>query len=369
MKKTINSKERTGLEVSEQAGVETLLTNTPAWITAKSDVSTIILSTRIRLARNLRACLFPSKADDIQLQRVIETTEQACSQIKMLRKALFIRMEDMDDVDEKLLVERRLVSPIFASASHPRMIVVDKKEFVSIMVNEEDHLRLQSIQAGLAFQAAWQLVSLLDDELSEKLEYAFCSNFGYLTSCPTNTGTGMRASIQIHLPALSFTNEINRIVKELAPSEIAVRGYYGEGSEIMGNIYQISNQLTLGRTENAIINHLEKVSQKFIHAELKARDRLLKKERHLLEDKIYRALGILQNARVMSSQELLHYLSMVRLGMDFEWINGIEAETFNELMLITQPAHMQKMHHKKYDAEQRDRLRAEIIRRKFIQSC
>lgn len=366
MKKTTNNKGPTELEVSEQAGIGTLLTNTPAWITTKSDVSSIILSTRIRLARNLKSCLFPSKANDRQLEKVIATTEQACSKIKMFKKAIFIRMEDLDEVDEKVLVERRLVSPIFASSNHPRMVVIDKKEFVSIMVNEEDHLRLQSLQPGLAFQDAWHLVSLLDDELSEELEFAFSSNFGFLTSCPTNTGTGMRASIQIHLPALSFTNEINNIVKEHAPSEIAVRGYYGEGSEMMGNIYQISNQLTLGRTENAIINHLEKVAQKFIQAELKARDRLFKKERHLLEDKIYRAVGVLQNARVMSSQEFLNHLSMVRLGMDFEWINSIDIETINKLMLITQPAHMQKMHHKKYDAGQRDILRAEIIRKKFL---
>ncbi|MFQ5630196.1 MAG: protein arginine kinase [bacterium] len=368
MKKTIKDiTEQATKFASTQAGIESLLSKTPAWVFANREDNQIILSTRIRLARNLKSVPFPSTAKNEQLEQVIETTEQASAFIKMLQGAYLIKLQELDDISEKLLVERRLVSPVFASANHARMVIIDKNEFVSIMVNEEDHLRIQSIQPGLALQEAWRLISLLDDELSERLDYAFSPHFGYLTSCPTNTGTGMRASIQVHIPALSLTHEVEMLIKELAPSEIAVRGYYGEGSEVMGNIYQISNQLTLGRTEAAIVDRLEVVAQKFLEAEQKAREQIHKKERTLIEDKIFRALGILQNARIISSHEFLNHLSMVRLGLDLQLLNGLDLTGLNELMLTTQPAHMQKMHHQRYEAVQRDTLRAEIIRKKIME--
>lgn len=370
MKKPIpDLTERAARHARAVASIDAMLSSSPGWLSADTqNDNRIILSTRIRLARNLKSVLFPSTATNEQLEQVIELTEDACAGIKMLNDAYFIPMHELDDISEKVLVERRLISPVFASSAHPRMVIVDPREHVSIMVNEEDHLRLQSIQPGLALQEAWRLISLLDDELSEKLEYAFSPQFGYLTACPTNTGTGMRTSIQAHLPALSILQEVEQLVKKLAPSEIAVRGSYGEGSEVQGNIYQISNQLTLGRTETAIIDRLEVVAQKFIEAEQHARDRLFKHERVLLEDKIYRAVGILQNARVMSSQEFLDHLSMVRLGVDLEMLSGFQVEMLNQLMLITQPAHMQKMHKKRYKAGQRDVQRAEIIRRAFSRS-
>ncbi|MDQ7052418.1 MAG: hypothetical protein Q9P14_05830 [candidate division KSB1 bacterium] len=205
----------------------------------------------------------------------------------------------------------------------------------------------------------------MDDELSEYLSYAFSEQFGYLTACPTNTGTGMRASILIHLPALSILDEVERIIRELAPSEIAVRGFYGEGTEVIGNIFQISNQLTLGRTETAIIDRLEIVANKFIEMEQEARERLLNQQRVDLEDRIFRALGILSHARIMSSLELMNHLSMVRLGVDLGFIDGLTPVLLNELMIFTQPAHMQKLDQSLEDSHQRDVARAEMIRKKI----
>lgn len=366
MKKEIkNLSEQVAAFAQSQAYIDGLLRKAPCWLTADSEHGEVILSTRIRLARNFRAFPFPAMAKRQELEKVLELTRTACGKIKLLEEARYLDMKDLDEIGEKILVERRLISPAFANAPHPRLVAIGASEFASIMVNEEDHLRIQAIQPGLALQEAWRLISRLDDELSEQVDYAFSPQFGYLTSCPTNVGTGMRASIQIHLPALALQQQVEKVIKNLAPSEIAVRGFYGEGSEIMGNIYQISNQLTLGRTETAIVNRLEVVAHQFVEREQEARGNLFEQARLLLEDKVFRALAILQSARQISSQEFLKRLSYVRLGVDLGLIKGLELNAMSELMLLTQPAHMQKLHGTFADAESRDVLRAEIIRQKF----
>jgi len=347
--------------------VNGLLQHTPRWTTESTEFDDIILSTRIRLARNIKSYPFPPNASNEELRLVASNLEKAGAKIHQIEEAGFLGFDQLSKTDAHVLVERRLISPGHAEAKHPRFAVIDKAEYISIMVNEEDHLRLQSIQPGLALQEAWRVISRLDDEISENIDYAFSTCYGYLTSCPTNTGTGMRASIQVHLPALTILEKVDRIIKELAPNEIAVRGFYGEGSEIMGNIYQISNQLTLGRTEKAIVSRLEVVAHKFIEFERKAREELYESEYVLLEDKVFRSFAILQNARIMNSQEFLTHLSMVRLGVDMELITNIDGAMLNELAIVTQPAHMEKMHSGLTNAEQRDVFRAQIIRSRFSQ--
>lgn len=363
MKKSSESSTSTASD--PQQFIASLIRRLPGWASASSADSNIVLSTRIRLARNLRAQSFPTTARDSQLKKINRMIEQACTEIELTRPCAYIPMETLDPVSARVLVERRLVSPAFSTAQHPRLAIVDGDEQICIMVNEEDHLRLQSMRPGLSFAKAWELVSELDDELSDRLDYAFSAQFGYLTSCPTNTGTGMRASILVHLPALSLLEEIDVLLRDLASSEIIVRGFYGEGTEVMGNIYQISNQLTLGRSEDAIIKRLEEVAQQFFEAEMQARRQLLEKRDTFLEDKVFRAFGTLQHARVISSQEFLDHLSLVRLGIDVELIDVLQVATIGELMLQTQPAHMQKRFPNAAVSADRDILRARIIRDYF----
>lgn len=348
-----------------QACINKLLTRIPAWLAVDDSGADIILSTRIRLARNLSAFAFPSKAGASTLQQVIDAAVAACPKLGMLKNAFVLNMTELDEIAEKMLVERRLVSPAFVEASHPRVAIIDPDEFFSIMINEEDHLRIQSLQPGLALQEAWRQISVLDDELSDQLEFAYSSHFGYLTACPTNTGTGMRASLLVHVPGLSIDQDTHKLMKKLATKEITVRGFYGEGSDAMGNIFQISNQLTLGRTESSILKKLEEMAQKIVEAEQEARERLLFKQRTLTEDKVFRALGLLQHARVMSSAELLNHLSMVKLGVELRVLPAAKASFINELILMTQPAHMQTLQGHKADSAHRDAMRARIVRERF----
>ncbi len=345
--------------------VDTVIHQTPFWASHAGDQDDIILSTRIRLARNLAGIPFPTIARREELDTVVERIGNACKSIRMLQPALTVDIRQCKTLISKALVERRLISPVFAESSSAGIAVIDESEQLSIMVNEEDHLRLQSIQPGLSLQEAWRQISRLDDELSEQVEYAFSDKFGYLTACPTNTGTGMRASILIHLPALSILEQVDQAIKELAPSELAIRGFYGEGTDIIGNIYQVSNQLTLGRTEAAIISRLEVIAYKFLDLERNAREKLLHIHRVRLEDEIFRALGILQAARVLSSAELMKHLSMVRLGNELNLIQEIDHRILNELMIFTQPAHLQLLHENITDPESRDVLRARLVREKL----
>ena len=243
------------------------------------------------------------------------------------------------------------------------MAVVGVDELLSIMVNEEDHLRIQSIQPGFGVRESWRLISQLDDELAESLDYAFSEQYGYLTSCPTNTGSGLRVSIFVHLPALVMLGKAEEMMRELAPGEIAVRGFYGEGTEVIGNIFQISNLLTLGRPEMEMLSRQEAIGRDLLDHERQAREQLYRAQRVFLEDQVFRAVGTLKNARVLSSVEFLSLLSTLRLGLDLEIIGGLDRQQVNQLMMITQPAHLQKQHRELIDVESRDVMRAELVRR------
>jgi protein arginine kinase len=338
----------------------------PRWLKSNGlPHSNIIISTRVRLARNLAEYAFTNKANTAELDKVVQEAYLVTASNRLLGRSLFLDMQKLRKVERKFLVERRLISPLYAESKKPGMLVVSEDECLSIMVNEEDHLRIQSIQPGLNIEEAWRTISQLDDELGEQLDYAFTDQFGYLTACPTNTGTGMRVSLSVHLPALALMDEIESLIRQLAPLEITVRGFYGEGTEIVGNIFQISNQFTLGRTEDNIIKRMNEVAQQIISLEAEARERLVSEQRIRIEDKIFRAIGIIQYARIISSLEMINILSILRLGVDLKIIGGVDRSLLNELLVTLQPAHLQKMYQDAYEGERRDLRRAQIVREKI----
>jgi protein arginine kinase len=337
----------------------------PGWLEGDAPHSDIVISTRARLARNLSDYPFPNAADRDELEEVVQEIYRALTPSQLLSQAMFLDMQKLGKLDRKFLVERRLISPPYADSSHPGMLVVGENEYLCVMVNEEDHLRIQSIQPGLNIEEAWRMLTQLDDELGEQLEYAFTDHFGYLTACPTNTGTGMRISLFVHLPALAMLEEIETVLGKLAPSEITVRGFYGEGTEVVGNIFQISNQLTLGRTDESIVKRMEEVAAKLLSLEADGRERLLTDHRLRVEDKVFRTIGILQNARMISSLEFLNLLSHLRLGLDVGLLKNVDRGLLNALMVVLQPAHLQKTEREAQDDERRDLRRAELVREKI----
>ena len=250
-------------------------------------------------------------------------------------------------------------------------VAIGQGEMISVMINEEDHLRIQVIQSGLNLQDAWSVIDALDDELSEALPYAYSSDWGYLTCCPTNTGTGMRASVMAHLPALVITKQINKVLHTITKLGLTARGLYGEGTEASGNFFQISNQVALGRSEEEILENIDRILKEVIHQEQAAREGLLTSNRTQLEDRIWRAYGLLKHAKTMSSNEALDLLSALRLGVDLELMtngsalpgsNGLDRKAVNELFLFSQPAHLQKLEGKTLTARERDTKRAQLLR-------
>jgi protein arginine kinase len=244
-------------------------------------------------------------------------------------------------------------------------LILSVEEILSIMVNEEDHLRIQVMQSGLNLAETWKIIDMVDNSLSEKLQYAYMSNWGYLTACPTNTGTAMRGSVMLHLPALVMTKQINKVLAAIAKLSFATRGFYGEGTQARGNFYQISNQVSLGHSEDEIIQNINGLIRQVIEQEEQARQALLVQNRAMLEDKIFRSLGILKNAYIISSQETIELLSMVRLGMDLGVVKEIGNSVINELLIMIQPAHLQEIEGKKLSATARDTKRASLIRQKL----
>ncbi|MFQ5649634.1 MAG: protein arginine kinase [bacterium] len=350
-----------GLDTS--AGkIDDLLWNFGNWLTNEDEFSDTIISSRIRLARNLKDIPFPNKACNEELTQVLEEVKQACKQCRCLKKANYVEVAKLSEWDCKYFVERRLASPQLIDGDLPSMLIIGSRENLSIMVNEEDHVRMQCIEAGLGIQAAWKKISSADDELAEILNFSFSKKFGYLTACPTNIGTGMRVSIFVHLPALSVRGEVESVIQDLPSSEIAVRGFYGEGTESIGNIYQVSNQLTLGRTEKSVVERILFTAKKLTEMEREARSQLLTQNKVKTEDMVYRAMGILENARIMTSLEAMNLLSTLRLGCELGLVDRISRLAANQLIVLVQPAHLQRIYDRRLDAKERDIVRAEFIR-------
>ncbi|HNV23838.1 MAG TPA: protein arginine kinase, partial [Candidatus Omnitrophota bacterium] len=275
------------------------------------------------------------------------------------------KINEIDNVDRQFLVERHLMSHDHATNGEGKAVVVSQEEILSLMINEEDHLRIQVMHSGFDLQETWRIMDQIDSALSEKLDYAYLPQWGYLTACPTNTGTAMRGSVMLHLPALVMTKQINKVLAAIGKLNFATRGFYGEGTQALGNFYQISNQTSLGQSEEDIIQNINGLIGQVIEQEQQARQALLLQNKPMLEDKIYRSLGTLKNARIVSSQETVELLSMVRLGMDMGIIQDVARTDMNELFIMIQPAHLQKIEGKKLSATERDTRRATLIRKKL----
>ncbi|MFA5155795.1 MAG: protein arginine kinase [Candidatus Omnitrophota bacterium] len=345
--------------------LDDLMNHTSEWLKGTGPNSDIVISSRIRLARNLDKFPFPHWASKKDSQDIFLTVEDARAKIDFLKSTTTFRLAELDAVDKQFLVERHLMSYEHAQRTDSKAVIIDDEEIISIMVNEEDHMRIQVMQSGFNIFEAWNIINRIDDALSEKLAYAFSPEWGYLTCCPTNTGTGMRGSVMLHLPALVMTRHINRVLAAIAKLSFTTRGLYGEGTQASGNFFQISNQVALGHSEEEIIDNINGLIRQIIEQEQQGRESLLQTNKAMLEDRVNRSFGILKSAYIISSQETVELLSMVRLGSDLGMIKNIDRRTINELFIITQPAHLQKLESKKLTQQERDVRRASLIRERL----
>ena len=277
----------------------------------------------------------------------------------------YVDVEKLPPVDRQFLVERQLISRELAEAEGSRGVVINEEEKFSVMINEEDHLRIQVMSSGLALQSAWDQINRIDDLIEQKVIYAFHDRLGYLTACPTNVGTGMRVSVMLHLPALVITRQIDKVFRSLQKISLAVRGLYGEGSQAMGDFYQISNQITLGRREEELIRQVAEVVPVMIDYERRAREFLIKQSQKDLHDRVSRAFGILCTAQTISSEETMMLLSSVRMGVNLGLIEDVEIPTINQLFIHTQPAHLQKIRGMELDTADRNIERAHYLQRQL----
>ncbi|OGO78170.1 MAG: protein arginine kinase [Clostridiales bacterium GWB2_37_7] len=337
------------------------------WIKGGGPSNDIILSSRVRLARNLANTPFPSMLNKENGAIVIEKIYNEETKNDIFNNYTFYDMQDTGFVDRYVLVERHLISPNLANQGSIGAALVSDNEEVSIMLNEEDHIRIQSVLPGLRLKEAWSTASIIDDQIESKVDYAFDERLGYLTSCPTNVGTGLRASIMIHLPGLNISSNINKILNAVTQVGLTIRGIYGEGTEFIGNIFQISNQITLGRSEEETIDNLTGITEQIIDKEKEARKMLLQNNKTLLEDKVWRAWGIMTNARCINGQESMKLLSEIRLGVDMGILNNIPTSILNEIMVDTNNASLQKRTTVELNTQNRDIIRAEEIRKLLLQ--
>jgi len=327
----------------------------------------IVMSSRVRLARNLRGLPFPGWAKKPDRVKALELIRPAVESLPAMAGAFSGNMDDLTSLDRQILVERHLISREHAAKSGGSGLVLNPDLSLCVMINEEDHLRMQALRHGLQLRAAWQAIDQLDSALEGKLDYAFSRELGYLTACPTNVGTGIRVSAMLHLPALVLDEQINQIITAVNKLGLAVRGLYGEGTEALGNVFQVSNQMTLGETETDLLERLHKVLAQLIEHEENARGRLLEKRAKMVFNHVGRAYGILANAHSISSKETMNLLSLLRLGIDLGCFPKVDRTLADELFMITQPAHLQKGFAEKLSADERDLLRADMLRERLLQ--
>lgn len=325
----------------------------------------IVISSRVRLARNLRGASFPGWAKKPERVRVLEAIQPAVGALPDMADSYSETMDNFTALDKQILVERHLISREHAAKNAGSGLVVNRTETLCVMINEEDHLRMQALRPGLQLRAAWGAIDAFDSALEKKLDFAFDNELGYLTACPTNLGTGIRVSAMLHLPGCVLDEQINPIIQSVNKLGLAVRGLYGEGTEALGNVFQVSNQMTLGESETVIVERLEKVLAQIIEHEQNARERLLEKKPKVVYNHIGRAYGILANAHSISSKEAMNLLSLLKLGVDVGMFPGADRTLVDELFLITQPAHLQKQVSDKLSAEERDLIRADMVRERL----
>ncbi len=356
----------TGLRKKESiVDLDSLAKHCGEWLRGTGPESDIVMSSRIRLARNLADFPFPGRADTVAKADIEAVLRDNIIKLPLRNPLNYVAVSDLSGMDRQFLVERQLISRELAESQGPRGVGVSEEENVSLMVNEEDHLRMQVIHSGFALDDCWQEINQVDDLLSERVAFAFSQRLGYLTSCPTNVGTGIRVSVMLHLPGLVLTKEIQKVFQALQRLRLAVRGLYGEGSQAMGDFYQISNQMTLGKSEEQLIGTVAEIIPAILKYERRARESLLKDNRDGLHDQISRAYALLRGAKTMTTEEALHLLSSVRMGVNIGLIDSLEIPTINELLILTQPAHLQKVHKSQLESAERNVARATLLRQRL----
>lgn len=340
----------------------TLIKHPADWMTGGAGDHCAVLTSRIRLARNLRNHPFPGWAKREQRAAALDLMRPAVENLPAMKDAFSHELGDLTSVQKQVLVERHLISREHAARGDGSGAVIERRQTFSLMLNEEDHLRMQAIRPGLQLSAAFEALSALDTELEDALEFAFDPTLGYLTTCPTNLGTGLRASAMLHLPGLVLSDQIGQVLQAVNKIGLAVRGLYGEGTESLGNLYQISNQSTLGESEETIIRRLERVISQVAQHEQNAREKLLEDDPEMVSDKIGRAYGVLRYAHIIDSKEALNHLSLLRLGGNLGFFPAETGLLCDALLMDIQPAHLQLHSGRKLSPEERDSIRAQIVR-------
>ena len=341
---------------------EELLRNPLSWLADSGPDDDIAISTRIRLARNFSETPFPIAGNQDALLQVRELAGQAILNSEALVDPMEFELPALSDTEKRLLLERRLISRDMLNPNPASVHLADRDESLAVMINEEDHLRIQALSPGFQLESVWQRINQFDDVLASRIPYAFDPRLGFLTSCPSNLGTGMRASVMLHLPGLVMAGQIAAVKQALGKLGLAVRGFYGEGSENFGNLFQISNQSTLGESEPQILERISSIVKQIIIHEKQSRQVLLDQKQSFLLNQVGRAYGILRHGYMISSEEALNSLSALRLGVDMKMFSSVDIHTVNELFLNVQPSHLQIAEHKELSQEERDTARATLIR-------
>ncbi|MFQ5964860.1 MAG: protein arginine kinase [Candidatus Scalinduaceae bacterium] len=345
--------------------IKDLSDKTGEWLRGSGKESDIVISSRIRLARNITGFPFLSRSNLKQKREIESLLKETINKSDITKELSYINLKNTNVVDKLFLVERHLISKEHAEGEGERGVAFGKSETISLMINEEDHLRIQVIRSGFELKNIWTIIDEIDNNIGENLNFAFSSRFGYLTACPTNVGTGMRASVMLHLPALGMTKHIEKVFNAVGKLGLVVRGLYGEGTKVSGDLYQISNQFTLGKSENEILEIIESVIPRITSYERMARKALILESKDQLEDRIWRSYGMLKVARMITSEEILQLLSQVRMGVNLGLINDIEIKTLNELFILTLPGHLQKLQGRELDSTQRNIIRASYVRKRL----
>ncbi len=335
------------------------------WLSGQGPASDIVVSSRVRLARNIAGFTFVNKASSTEREQIVGLVAEKAH--AWAGGMIFINLNEISALDRNLLVERHLISAAHVKGAQPRGVAITQDESIAIMVNEEDHLRMQVLGPGLQLAEVYQRISNLDDQIEEELDYSFSDRFGYLTACPTNVGTGIRFSVMLHLPALRLCGEIEKVRRAAKDMQLALRGFHGEGSESIGDFYQLSNQTTLGQSEDELLRDFaDGVLPSMLDYEQSARRSLFNKKRTYLEDQVWRAWGVLTSARLLDTNETLQLLSLARLGCSLELLPPAEMHTINALLLLSQPAHLQRAADKRMTQSERSEARATLVRSRLL---
>ncbi|MFW6162861.1 MAG: protein arginine kinase [Planctomycetota bacterium] len=333
------------------------------WLRGNGPQSDIVMSTRVRLARNVAGYPFTTRLDPGRQAELTETLRHHIVDGSIVPETHYFNLNVVQELERRLLVERHLISKEHEEGSGDRGVVVERRESIAIMINEEDHLRIQVLRSGFDLDDAWTTAHDIDAAIASHVAYAYSERLGYLTACPTNVGTGMRVSVMLHLPALEMTKQLEKVFHAVAKINLAVRGLYGEGTQAAGNFYQISNQVTLGKTEESTLREIRGTIPQITQYEQRARQILLEQNRQQVEDRVWRAYAMLRAARTISSGETMALLSHLRLGINLGIIENVDIEAINQLFVRTLPAHLQILEGRELDSQDRDVARAAFIRR------